>query len=1493
MIKLANLAAEQLTCFTKEELRHFKITQIIPESHQEKHADFIKNFSTNIRLQNKTATTEMLVQNKQGKRIPVEINISPITIGNEVLIYTSIRDITERKQEKAEIQNLFAQINQATEAIFIVDETFTIKSWNKGAEVLFGYKKEEAIGNNSLSLLQKNVHQEQIDTINIAIDKTGFWSGEVKKKNKSGEELYVYSSFSRVKNNESKKNNFVCVSFDLSPLKKLEQQVNHLANIVEYSSEAILSRDINGKVISWNKGAESMFGFTREEMIGNTMEALGLCRNPEEAAAIDQKIKKEGASFTEKEYYHKKGYKITGALTANATYDENQSISGIICIIKDITLRKNFEAQLMLNNAALEDKVKQRTVEIRKSEAKYKLLYKNNPMPMWVYNTKTLEILDVNTAAELKYGYTKEEFLKLTLLDIRPEEDRELLLKFDHTYLNAESCIYNGIWRHKKKDGTPIIIEVINHPVNFEGINARLTLLNDVTEKVEIQNKLAVSEKRFRTLIENSYEIITLLDKEFKVVYRSPSGYRITGRPDEEVLGIDGKLRIHPDDIQLVADKIKSLYSKPGTSEDCIFRYLHKNGNYLWMEGNATNLLHDENIQAIVLNYRDVTERINAEAEVAANEKRFRSLIENGVDIINLLDENFNVIYRSPSAIRTSQLSNSDILGVDGRKRIHQDDLPLLGEGIQRLLQKPGYSELTRFRFKHNDGHYLWFEGTVTNLLQDEAVKAIVFNYREVTERIEAAQKVKLSEERYRKTLDSMIEGVQIIGFDWKYKYLNDAAVKQSRHNKEELLGHTLKEKYPGIEQTELYRQIEKCFKERTVIQFENKFTYPDGVNAWFELSIQPVDEGIFILSVDVTEKVKVAAALKSERDKVAHIAATSPGLLYSFKIKKDGSFHFPYTSQAAEDIFGIKKEILKDNINPLLQNAVNDDINKILNSITESLNNMSPWKLQFRYCHPVKGVVWLDGHSIPSKEADGSTIWHGIITDVTDRKKAEEKIMQQSAQLKTLSDNLPGIMIYQLGGDNYENRKFTYVSNEVTRFTGRTPEEVLDDPDIIYNQILPEDLPMLLEAEKKSYEYSIKFNQEVRCQNYKGEVRWLQIISNPRKTNEGKIVWDGFHIDITERKKDEAEIHKSYLEKRVLAERLSTILNTLPANIALIDGNGIIADVNLSWMEFAGKNKWSANSYGIGSNYITLTSKLLNLDYYESQKIAEGIKSVLNKTSIQYVHEYFYINENIKSWFRMIVSPLPGDAENGAVVMHIDVSEIKRLEEDRMRSEAAQQKKITAAIIEGQENERNAIGKELHDNINQILAGVNILLGLINKRPERLEELLPVCINHMTLAINENRKMAHKLVSPNDENADLIELIQRTTDSMLVTADINVKIACNNFDEALLTDYQKLAIYRIIQEQCTNIIKYANTKKVMLLLHTGTKRFLLIIKDYGCGMEKTKKTAGIGLQNIKSRVNLLNGTVTITTKPNAGFMLAVDIPITKSTKVLLEAAVG
>jgi len=133
----------------------------------------------------------------------------------------------------------------------------------------------------------------------------------------------------------------------------------------------------------------------------------------------------------------------------------------------------------------------------------------------------------------------------------------------------------------------------------------------------------------------------------------------------------------------------------------------------------------------------------------------------------------------------------------------------------------------------------------------------------EIKDRKQAEHKHMHSEKLYRSTLDNMMEGCQIIGYDWRYLYVNDAVARHRRRSKEELLGKTMMEIYPGIEKTKMFSRLRKCMKDRIPTYMENELKFPDGEKGWFELSIQPMPDGIFILSIDITERKRAEKKIK------------------------------------------------------------------------------------------------------------------------------------------------------------------------------------------------------------------------------------------------------------------------------------------------------------------------------------------------------------------------------------------------------------------------------------------------------------------------------------------------------------------------------------------------------------------------------------------------------------------------------------------------------
>jgi PAS domain S-box-containing protein len=147
---------------------------------------------------------------------------------------------------------------------------------------------------------------------------------------------------------------------------------------------------------------------------------------------------------------------------------------------------------------------------------------------------------------------------------------------------------------------------------------------------------------------------------------------------------------------------------------------------------------------------------------------------------------------------------------------------------------------------------------------------------QEIADRKLADRLLQESEERYRRTLDSMMEGCQIIGFDWRYVYVNDAVAKQAHRTKAQLLGRLMTEEFPGIDTTHIFEVMKNCMEKRISHRMENEFTFPDGTKSWFELSIQPVPEGIFILSNDINSRKLAEQTLLDYQEQLRSLASES-----------------------------------------------------------------------------------------------------------------------------------------------------------------------------------------------------------------------------------------------------------------------------------------------------------------------------------------------------------------------------------------------------------------------------------------------------------------------------------------------------------------------------------------------------------------------------------------------------------------------------------------
>ena len=240
-------------------------------------------------------------------------------------------------------------------------------------------------------------------------------------------------------------------------------------DLVEHASDMIFTQDLAGRVTSMNIAGQKFLGRKPEEITGNSFfnvfgiipESNGFAASlgdPHEAREFRHQFVARSASGEDRWL----------DLIVSPIKDKLNETVGFRGLARDITERKRFEEAL------------------RDSEERYRLLFESTPQPIWVYNEDTLHFLAVNEAATRIYGYTREEFLSITVDDIRGarEDIPTLMIKND-----PNDLVISSPWRHRTKDGKTIYVEISSHPVVFDGKNSRLVIVNDVTERKLLDEK--------------------------------------------------------------------------------------------------------------------------------------------------------------------------------------------------------------------------------------------------------------------------------------------------------------------------------------------------------------------------------------------------------------------------------------------------------------------------------------------------------------------------------------------------------------------------------------------------------------------------------------------------------------------------------------------------------------------------------------------------------------------------------------------------------------------------------------------------------------------------------------------------------------------------------------------------------------------------------------------------------------------------------------------
>jgi PAS domain S-box-containing protein len=539
-------------------------------------------------------------------------------------------------------------------------------------------------------------------------------------------------------------------------------------------------------------------------------------------------------------------------------------------------------------------------------------------------------------------------------------------------------------------------------------------------------------------------------------------------------------------------------------------------------------------------------------------------------------------------------------------------------------------------------------------------------------------------------------------------------------------------------------------------------------------------------------------------------------------------------------------------------------DFYKALKGETEMLEG------EYRIVSKAGETKWMHlKGSIVKRNKEGRTLrMVGIHEDITD--KVEHQSLLNKANQRWQ---------FAVEGSGYGFWEYNLRTKEA--FVSEEGEKILEykssqnfNVDQFLKSIHPDDIPSVMEVFNKLMAGKLDHYESIFRLKSKDNNRWKWILEkglvSTRMPDGSPESFLGITTDITHLKEAEQELTRSKERFRYAAKSASDIIWELDFEnkfFLVTEGHEKIFGVNE-------KVNWQT---GLVANYIVEKDR----ERVRKNFAVARHNPMVEKWEMDYQIKTYsgqILDVSNRAWFMR--------DKNGKVISAIgamqDVTEKKNLEKSLRQQQHLSQTMLTKTAIKAQEKERSEIGRELHDNINQLLASSKLWLDFIKDHGDPDNQLILKCISNISMAIDENRKLSHRLVAPELKDTRLIDFIKQTVADISKYTGIEFSFRTRDFKEEKLNQEQRLTIYRIIQEQTTNITRYSKATTASITLSTKKKIFSLVISDDGVGMPKKKRTFGIGLKNIAGRLSLLDGQMRIETDKGKGFTLVVEFPCTK-----------
>ena len=512
--------------------------------------------------------------------------------------------------------------------------------------------------------------------------------------------------------------------------------------LFEAAQDGILILDARtGMIEDVNPFLMKMLDYSREEFVEKKLWEVGAFKDIEASQeAFEALQENEYIRYEDLPLKTKYGRLIQVEFVSNVYFVDGEKV--IQCNIRDITERKRAEEALQASQLIIEEII--------------------NAIPMRVFwKDKNLVYLGCNAAFAHDAGFTdSKDVIGKDDYQMGWRDQAELYRGDDRQVIESGSTKLNVQDPQTTPEGNIITLLTSKVPLrnSKEETIGVLGMYMDITERKRAEEAVRDSEKHFRALIENSSDAITLLDAKGIAIYDSPASPGMLGYAPEDWIGRDVFALIHPDDLPKSRDLFQHLGETPGDRVTLTFRVRHKSGSWLWIEMVATNLLAEPSVQAIVLNYRDITDRKQAEETLQETQAHLRAVLNNVPITIFATD--------SHGVFTLSEGKGLEHVGLKPSENVGTSALDLYGSlpfveragkattGMDVIRRVLAGETVTAF----NELRGVYFENHISPLLgMDGKVVGIVGIAIDVTERKQAEEEIKSQLEELERWQDVML----------------------------------------------------------------------------------------------------------------------------------------------------------------------------------------------------------------------------------------------------------------------------------------------------------------------------------------------------------------------------------------------------------------------------------------------------------------------------------------------------------------------------------------------------------------------------------------------------------------------------------------------------------------------------------------------------------------------------------------------------------------